>query len=146
MIAPVGIDDQDGSTQHALQPGRAGIGQVVRLTEVAIEIAQQDQVFGQAELRAPGVVRPGRIDADAEHLRTQGTELFDLFSELGKLVGSTRAEIEDVGKQYDRAAGQRFGQADRLLAAHGQLEVRSGLADAQMGHGRRDYFTRGAAP
>jgi hypothetical protein len=91
-------------------------------------------------------VGPGRIDADAEDLRTQGTEFLDLLSELGKLIGSTRAEIEDVGEQDDGAAGQRFGQADRLLAAHGQLEVRSGVADAQMGHSRRDYFTLGAPP
>jgi uncharacterized protein involved in exopolysaccharide biosynthesis len=91
-------------------------------------------------------VGPGRIDADAEDLRTQGTEFLDLLSELGKLIGSTRAEVEDVREQDDGAAGQRFGQADRLLAAHGQLEVRSGVADAQMGHSRRDYFTLGAPP
>src|SRR4051794_24078223 len=91
-------------------------------------------------------MRPGQVDAYAEHLGTQSTELFDLLSELGKLIGSTRAEVEHVGEQHDRAAGQRFGQADRLLAAHGQLEVRSGIADAQVGHSRGDYFTRGAPP
>ena len=90
-------------------------------------------------------MRPGGVDTDAEHLRTQGTELFDLLSELGKLVRSTRAEIEDVREQDYGAASQRFGQADRLLAAHGQLEIGSGIADAQMGHSSRDYFTRGAS-
>jgi hypothetical protein len=51
-------------------------------------------------------VTPGRIDADAVDLDTQGAELVKSFSELGKLVRSTRAEVEDIGQQDDGPTGE----------------------------------------
>jgi hypothetical protein len=64
-------------------------------------------------------VRPGGIDADANDLGAQVTELLDTFSELGKLVRSTRAEVEWVGQQDDATAGERVRQTERLAPAYG---------------------------
>jgi len=68
-------------------------------------------------------VTPGGIDADAEDLYAKLAEVLDAFSELGKLIRSTRAEVEDVGQERDRAALEDARQADRFPPADGQLEV-----------------------
>jgi hypothetical protein len=88
-------------------------------TELTIEIAQQDEVRRQAELFAPGVMRPGRIDADAKDLRAQRAKLVNPLSELGKLVCSTRAEVEDVGEQDDRPTSQSARKTHGFAAAYG---------------------------
>jgi hypothetical protein len=102
------IDHEDGASEDVLEARRGRIQQPVRPSEIAVEVAQQDQVFGQAELRAPGVMGPGGVDANAIDLGRMCLELVDAFSELGKLVGSTRAEVEDIGQQDDGATLERF--------------------------------------
>jgi hypothetical protein len=53
-------------------------------------------------------MRPGGVDANAVDLGSDCLELLDAFSELGKLVGSTGAEVEDIGQQNDGAMLERF--------------------------------------
>jgi hypothetical protein len=130
----VGRDHQDGSANDVLEArGRAG-EQLVASAEVAIEIAEQDQVVGQVQGLAPGVVGPCRVDADADDLRAEVAELGDAFSELGKLVRSTRTEVEDVGQQHHGAVAECIGQVELFGAADRQLEVRCGVANCEWGH------------
>jgi hypothetical protein len=79
-------------------------------------------------------VRPGGIDADADDLGAQVAELLDTFSELGKLVRSTRAEVEDVGQEHDGPLLERIGQMERFWAADRQLEIGRGVANCKWGH------------
>ena len=76
-------------------------------------------------------MRPRRIDADAEDLRTGRTELFDPLSELGKLIGSPRAEVEDIRQQNDRSALDGVREAHGLPGADGKLEIWGAVASAQ---------------
>jgi hypothetical protein len=133
------VHDQDRAAEDAFQTCCTYVGQVISLAELAIEVTQQYQVIGQTKLRAPGIVRPGRIDADAKDPRIQRTELVDLFSELGKLVRSPRRKVENVGQQDDRTSGQGVRQAHALFAADWQFEIGRGITDRQAGHSRRDY-------
>jgi hypothetical protein len=66
-------------------------------------------------------------------------ELVEAFSELGKLVRSTRRKVENVRKQNDGAVLDGIGQTHRFLAADWQLEVGGAVADGEMGH-TRFYF------
>ena len=61
-------------------------------------------------------------------------ELFDSFSELGKLVGSPRREVEDVRQQHDRTVFEGLGQAHAVLAADGQLEIRRNFTNQEISH------------
>jgi hypothetical protein len=51
-------------------------------------------------------VAPGRVDADAVDLDAEGAELVKAFSELGKLVRSTRRKVKHIGQQDDGATGE----------------------------------------
>src|SRR5262249_53507207 len=115
--------------------------QLVCLTELAVEVAQQDQVIGQTELSAPGIVGPTRIDTDTEHSGVQLSKLLDLFSELGKLVRSPRRKVENVGQQDYGTTGQCVRQAERFRAGEGEVEIGRSIPDRQTGHSRRDYRT-----
>jgi hypothetical protein len=58
-------------------------------------------------------------------------KLFDPFSELGKLVGSTRRKVEGIRQQDDGAALECGRQAKGFFAADRELEVRDLIADSQ---------------
>jgi hypothetical protein len=79
-------------------------------------------------------VGPGRVDTDAIDLGAQAAELFDSFSELGKLVGSTRAEVEKVRQQHDWSAAEHLGQAHGLSAVDRQFEIGGRVAGSEIWH------------
>ena len=54
----LGADHQDGAAQDIPHAARAGGQELVSAAKVTIEIAQQGDVVGQAELIAPCVVGP----------------------------------------------------------------------------------------
>jgi hypothetical protein len=80
-------------------------------------------------------MRPRGVDADAIDLSTQRGEFGESLSELGKLVRSTRAEVEGVRQQQYWAALEDRGQPHGFFAAHGELEVWHGGANSQGIHG-----------
>ena len=88
---------------------------------------------------------PGRIDAHADDLRAERAELRDTFSELGKLVGSTGAEVEDVGQQDDGAFLKRISQVEPFGPADRQLEIRGRVANRKWGH-TTDFYPSGYGP
>ena len=85
-------------------------------------------------MRAIRVVAEWRIDRDAVDLRALGGELFDAFSELGKLVRSTRAEVEYVCQQDHRALLDGLRQLESLGPAHRQVKVGSAIANLESVH------------
>ena len=119
----VRIDHEDTSPQDPAQARSTVVEDPVGVAEVPIEIAEEYQVVRQAKLIAPRVMRPGGIDADAVQLDAELAEVCDAFSELGKLVRSTWAKVEDVRQQHNRAALECRRQADRFPSADGELEI-----------------------
>jgi len=61
-------------------------------------------------------------------------ELFDSFSELGKLVRSPRRKVEDVRQQHDRTVLEGLRQPHAVLAADGQLEIRRNVTNQEISH------------
>jgi hypothetical protein len=129
----VRVDDQDRATNQVPETIGEGHQQLVARPEISVEVAGQDQVVGQIEGLPPGVVGPGGVDADADDLGAEGAELGDAFSELGKLVRSTRAEVEDVGEEDDGTLLEGVGEVEFFCAVGWQFEVRGGVANSE-GH------------
>jgi len=68
-------------------------------------------------------VAPRRVDTDAVQLDAELAEVLDAFSELGKLVRSTRAEVEDVRQQNNWPALQGVREAHRFASTQRELEI-----------------------
>ena len=111
-------DDEHRASQDVLQPRAERVEQPVVATEVTVEVAQQHELVGQAELRAVRAVGKRRVDGNAVDLDAPGGELLDAFSELGKLVGSTRREIENVRQKDHRAVLESLRQLYPARTAH----------------------------
>ena len=65
----------------------------------------------------------GRGDRDRDQLDTHPSDLTDLCPELGQLVTSYVAEVENVEGDYRRALRQQVTKADRLLEGATEGEI-----------------------
>jgi FMN reductase len=75
-----------------------------------------------------------RVDRDAVDLRALASEVFDAFSELGKLVRSTRRKVKHVRQKNHRPFLDGLGEFDPLWAAHRQIEIGGTVAHLQGFH------------
>jgi hypothetical protein len=70
-------------------------------------------------------MRIDAVDTDPEDPDALRLELLVVFPELGKLVPSTRREVEDVeGDHGGPVPPDGLGQLDRRASRRGELEVR----------------------
>src|ERR1700722_8488357 len=87
-----------------------------------------EQRVGDSHFFGERFVRPGAIDAQAEHLRIERFKLLQIVDKTGVFVGANRAEIEWIKNQYDVALAREVRKLDFLLRLVFQREVGSGLS------------------
>ena len=98
--------------------------------------ASPERVY-RAFLDAEAMVKwlpPNGFTGKVHHLDAKVAELRNTFSELGKLVGSTRAEVENIGQQHDWPLLERLREVEGFGAADWQLEIRGRVAYCKWGH------------
>jgi len=74
-------------------------------------------------------VRVDAVHADTEHADAVRLEVLVVVPKLGKLVSSTRREVEHVeGDHRGPVPLDRLGQSDRRATRRGELEVRCDIS------------------
>lgn len=125
----VGVDDEHRSFRQTGVPLPDVVANTVGLARLASPVAQQREVDPQPV--GERHLGEGRGDRDGDDLGAQLPDAGRLCPELGQLVTSDVAEVEDVEDDGDRPALEEVGQGDALAEGAPQVEERSGGADGE---------------